>query len=254
MEHMSVDSEAVIEFGAPERPEREERPSRFAPLRDLGSDHRLPVLVAGIGAAAAFASLISEWQTTTVQGIAFSDGEVAEAEMFRANVIDLGGAGAAYLGGLFLVVTAVVLALFGPTPARRYARLAGFSLGGVQLALMLAVVQMLGENSLLISRFLSAQIGEREPEVAYGRGIWCALAGAVAALIALWLAERQEGEPRERRVKPRPAEEPENIPDAPLELSIAPAAPFAHLQGDQFPGSQLPGSQFPGDRDRPHRA
>ncbi|WP_127544240.1 hypothetical protein [Actinoplanes sp. OR16] len=238
---MSVDSEAVIEFGAPEKPEREGRAARLAHLRGLGSDHRIPVLVAGVGAVAAFASLISEWQTTTVPDITIigedGEGQIAESQMFPASLIDLGGAGAAYMVGLFLVVTTVVLTLFGPAAGRRYARLAGLSVGGVQLALLLAVVQMLGDSSLLISRYFGAQIGQEAPEIAYGRGVWCALAGVAAALVALWLAERAPS--GERRIKPRRVEEPESTPDAPLELSITPAEPFA---------------QFPGDRDQPHRA
>ncbi|MBB2944724.1 hypothetical protein FB565_004457 [Actinoplanes lutulentus] len=232
---MSSDSESVIEFGAPEAAEK---PRRFTYLRDLGSDRRVPALVAGIGGVAAFASLISEWQVTTMDNIAFVDGEPVQSEMFPANLIDLGGAGAAYLGGLFLLVTAVVLTLFGPVAGRRYTRLAGLSLGGMQIALLLAVIQMLGSQSLLVSRFLSVQINDDPPVVEYGRGIWCALAGVAAALVALWISDRApEPDDNERRVITRTDDE-EPLPDAPLELSITPSAPFA---------------QFPGDRDQPHR-
>jgi hypothetical protein len=236
MDRMSVDSESVIEFGAPEPgSEAGEKSRRLTYLRDLGSDHRVPMLVAGVGAVAAFASLISEWQTTTVRNVAFADGGPGQAETFTTNLIDLGGLGAAYLGGLFLIVTAVVLTLFGPQAGRRYARLTGLSVAGVQLALMLAAVQMLGDRSLLISEFLSVQLSEDPPEVAYGRGIWCALAGVAAALAALWISEN--------RFRPRSAErtpEPEDPEDqSPLDLTITPAAPFASVTAE---------------RDQPHRA
>jgi hypothetical protein len=236
MERMSVDSESVIEFGAPEPEENAPgaagKARRLDYLRDLGSDHRVPVLVAGVGAVAAFASLISEWQTTTVRNIAFADGEPAQAQMFKTNLIDLGGLGAAYLAGLFLIVTAVVLTLFGPPAGRRYSRLTGLSVGGVQLALLVAAVQMLGDRSLLISEFLSVQLSEDAPQVAYGRGIWCALAGVAAALTVLWISEKQ---PRSR--KPAPEQTPED--QTALELTITPATPFASAIAE---------------RDQPHRA
>ena len=54
-----MSQESVISFGTPER-------RSF--LRDLGRDHRLPVLTAVLAAAAAFGSLISEWQTTDLDG------------------------------------------------------------------------------------------------------------------------------------------------------------------------------------------
>ncbi|WP_229067368.1 hypothetical protein [Actinoplanes sp. DH11] len=229
---MSADSESVIEFGAPDE---DDRPRRLPFLRDLGGDHRLPALVAGLGAVAAFASMISEWQTTTVQNVFFEDGEPAQVETFPTDLMDLGGIGAAYLVGLVLLVTGVVLTLFGPEPGRRYARLAGFSVGGVLLAVLLAVVHMLGAESVLISRIASVGLGpEQQPDFAYGRGIWCALAAVTAALVALWLVDRRANTaPRQAR----PVED--VVPDTPLELSIAPAEPFA---------------QFPGDRDQPHRS
>ncbi|MEU4557378.1 hypothetical protein AB0F72_03250 [Actinoplanes sp. NPDC023936] len=223
---MSSDSESVIEFGAPEA---EDRPRRFAYLQDLGSDRRLPQLLAGLGGVAAFASLISEWQVTTVNTITLPDGELAQAEMFPAALIDLGGVGAAYLGGLFLLVTASVLTFFGPVAGQRYARLAGLSLGGVQLAVLLGLVQMLGDQSLLVSRFLSLELGENPPEVTYGRGLWCALAGVAAAVVALWLTGR---EPSSRPASSR-KKEIETVPDTPLELTITPATPFAVSSADR---------------------
>ncbi|MEU8239347.1 hypothetical protein AB0C07_13970 [Actinoplanes missouriensis] len=223
---MSSDSESVIEFGAPEA---EDRPRRFTYLQDLGSDRRLPQLLAGLGGVAAFASLISEWQVTTMDTVALADGELAEAEMFPTTLIDLGGVGAAYLGGLFLLVTAAVLTFFGPAAGRGYARLAGLSLGGVQLAVLLGLVQMLGDQSLLVSRFLSLQLGENPPVVTYGRGLWCALAGVTAVVAALWLSGR---DPSSRPASNRKREI-ETVPDTPLELTITPASPFAVSGADR---------------------
>jgi hypothetical protein len=213
MDHMSeTGSETVIEFG---------RTERLGFLRGLGRDHRLPPLVAGLGGVAAFASLVSEWQVTTVDGLVYGADEVGATKMLPADLFDLGGLGAAYVGGLFLLVVAVLLAVSGPAAGRRYARLAGFGTGGVLLALLLAMVRLLGDQSRLISRFYTIELDSEHLKVAYGRGLWCALAGVGAALIALWLARHEPEEPR-----PRPAQKTDLELDEPLDLSIAPAAPF----------------------------
>lgn len=233
MESMSSASESVIEFGASGR---EDTPRRMPYLRELGSDRRVPTLLAGLGGVAAFASMISEWQVTTMRDVVFADGEVGEARVFPAGLIELGGPGAAYLTGLFLLVTAVVLTLCGPAAGRRYSRLAGLGVGGVQLALVLGMVQMLGRRSLLYSPFLSVQIDDEAPAIDYGRGVWCALAAVAATLAALWLAGRAARPEHGPAPRSRSRVEDDSVPGTPLELSITPAAPFA---------------SFPADRDQP---
>ncbi|GAA4594991.1 hypothetical protein BJY16_001511 [Actinoplanes octamycinicus] len=226
-------SETVVEFG-PAEPPSGSRAGGF--LRGLGTDARLAPLVAALGAVAGFASLISEWQVTTVEGLEFNSDEVGETKMLPADLIDLGGIGAAYLGGLFLLVIAVVLTLFGPEAGRRYARVAGLGAGGVLLALLLAMVQLINDATRVIARFYTIDLSAENLKLAYGRGLWCALAGVAAGLLALWLSGRDSGPAapsRWRRSTPADDE-----PDEPLELSIMPTAPFA---------------SHPSDRDMPHQ-
>jgi hypothetical protein len=125
----------------------------------------------------------------------------------------------------------IVLTLFGPAPGRPYARLAGFALGGLLLALVLALVQLLSTTSVMIPQYYTPELDSMRME--HGRGLWCAMAAVGAALIALWLG------PRATRA-PEKADEPAEIDrEEPLDLSITPAAPFA---------------RFPGEVDQPHRS
>ncbi|WP_436525225.1 hypothetical protein [Actinoplanes sp. HUAS TT8] len=204
-------SETVIEFGEPKE--------RAGFLRGLSSDRRVRPLVAGLGGVAAFASLISEWQVTTVNGLVYGSDEVGETKMLRTDLFDLGGVGAAYVVGLFFLVIAVLLAILGPEAGRRYAKLAGFGSGGVLLALLAASIQLLGAQSRQMTSFYTLALDAGELKVALGRGLWCAIAAVVAALVALGLGGRDPEEPR-----PVPVAEPDE--DEPLELSIAPTEPF----------------------------
>ncbi|WP_430784863.1 hypothetical protein [Actinoplanes sp. G11-F43] len=223
--------DSMISFG-------DESPRRTY-LRDLGRDRRIPALTAGLGAVAAFGSLISEWQTTTLVSNGNFDADAGVTDrILPAELPDLGAIGGGYLVGILLLVTAVVLTLFGPETGRRHARLAGLAVGGVLLALLVAVLNHAGEVSLLIPRYYTDDLFGAEMRVAVGRGLWCAMAAVAAGLIALWM-------PRGEDTGVRPAPEPDDAEplDGPLELSIAPAAPFVPVPGD-----------FPGERDRPHRS
>ncbi len=211
MDHMS---ETVIEFG-----EATERPGF---LHGLGSDHRLPPLVAGLGGVAAFASLISEWQVTTVDGLVYGADEVGETKMLTTDLFDLGGVAGAYVAGLLVLVIAVLLAILGPEAGRRYARLAGFGAGGVLLALLVASIQLLGAQSRQVTSFYLIALDTEHLKVGLGRGLWCAIAAVAAALVALWLGGRSGGP----RTPEAPTAEPDEDEDEPLELSITPTAPF----------------------------
>ncbi|AEV89183.1 hypothetical protein ACWT_8176 [Actinoplanes sp. SE50] len=215
MVHMSeMDTGAVVEFGAPER-------AGF--LRGLGRDHRVAPLVGGLAAVAAFGSLISEWQVTTVDGLAFGSDEVGATKKLPTDLFDLDGVGAAYTVGLLILVVAVLLAVRGPAAGQRYARLAGLGVGGTLLALLAAMFRMLSGQSRLISRFYLIEIDTGHLKVALGRGLWCAVAGVTAAMLALWLSGRATAPapPVAARAVAAPDDEP-------LELSITPTAPFAH--------------------------
>jgi hypothetical protein len=240
MDRMSTETE-VVEFGGP----AEEKPPRRRPaiefLRGLATDRRVPVLVAGLGAVAVFASLVSEWQVTAVEPIDYEgDGEVRPVQLLPTDLFDLGGIGAAYLFGLFLLVMSATLVLFGPAAGRRYARLAGFGAGGMLIVLLLAMVQLLGSETRLISRYFIMELAAEQNAVSYGRGLWCALAGVSATLLALWLTSREpDSEEGPRWVRAATADEEEPGLEAPLDLTIEASAPFA---------------TFPGQRDQPHRS
>ncbi|HWS38805.1 MAG TPA: hypothetical protein VN408_39460 [Actinoplanes sp.] len=213
--------DSMISFG-------DDKPRRTF-LRDLGQDHRVPLLVAGLSAVAAFGSLISEWQTTTLDGLGFGGETAATARVLPTDLPDLGAIGAGYLTGLLLLTVAVVLTLFGPAGGRRYAQLTGFAVGGVLLALLVTLTPHLGETSLLIPRYYTVELTGDHVRVALGRGVWCALFAVCIALVAIRLPHRDRS-----LVTPEP-----ELRDEPLELTITPAAPFA---------------AFPGERDQPHRS
>lgn len=217
--------DTVISFG---------EPARRSVLRDLATDRRLPMLTASLAAVAAFGSLISEWQTTSVNETVVGSGEATGGWILSAGLIDLGAPGAGYLAGLMLLATTIVLALFGPAAGRGYARLAGFAVGGVLLALLLALVGPLGDTSLLIPRSFTLELSGEELRVANGRGLWCAIAAVGAALIALRLPATPADD-----VRPTAVARDTERPDEPLDLTISPVTPFA---------------SHPGELDQPHRS
>ncbi|GGN24855.1 hypothetical protein FHR83_008165 [Actinoplanes campanulatus] len=222
---MSQDSpaESVISFGASER-------RSF--LRDLGRDHRLPLLTAALAAVAAFGSLISEWQTTDLEGLAYGDGSLPGQRVVQTELVDMGAAGGGYLIGLFLLTITVVLTLLGPTEGRRYARLAGLATGGLLLAVLVTLVPVIADTSLIIPKYFLVDLADENLTIAPGRGLWCAFAAVILAMAALRLPE-----PRRREIaEPAPVET--AFPDD-LDLSIGPTAPFASL---------------PGELDQPHRS
>ncbi len=240
--------ESVVEFGPP--PERRRRWQTMGlPLR-LSGDRRLVPVAAVMAAVAAFASLVSEWQVTTVDRVVFG-GEGGELAV-PTGTADLGVFGTGYLIGVFGVTAMVVLAMFGPVAGRHYARLAGLSLAGVLAGMVLALGVSLGEQSRLVSRLYTLDLGEDQVQIAYGRGLWCALAAVLFALIALYLAGRHlpaagavvtadeaadDDDPvgvwSWRRPPAGPAEDDDPDDDEPLELTVSPAKPFTSLHDDR---------------------
>ena len=241
--------ETMIEFGSSSEPRRSARRwsvARFG--RDLAGDRRMVPLSAALGAVAAFASMVSEWQVTAVDGTAFGDGQVGE-KMIPADLADLGSVGAGYLAGLFLLVAALVLTMFGPVAGRGYARLAGLGVGGTLLGLLLALTAVLGDQSRIVSRLYTLEVNEGQLHVSYGRGLWCGLFAVVAALVALYLSGRHgpltvvagpeaaaasADDPAAARSWRRPRVDDEATgPDAPFELTVTSTKPFTSLADDR---------------------
>jgi len=242
----------VVEFGG-DAPVSRRRWQPSEVLRALATDRRAVPLTALLGALAVLVSLISEWQVTTVDAEEFTGGVGPHA--VSTGLIDLGALGSAYLIGLFPLAAAVVLTMFGPAAGRRWARLGGLCAGGTLLAVLFATTASLGSESRVVPNLYRMQFDKNQVQIAYGRGLWCAAAGVVLVMLALYLADRHQprvpappsasgGAPPEvadesawgwRRP---PAVREEADPDQPLELTVAPAKPFTSW-GD--------------DRDKPNR-
>ncbi|XVU25421.1 hypothetical protein ACQPZJ_51030 [Actinoplanes sp. CA-054009] len=235
-------AESVVEFG-PEPPSRQRRWPSGGVFRELAGDRRVVPVLAVLAGIAALASLFSEWQVTTVDAEVLSGDSGQRA--VAARIGDLGALGTGYLLGLFLVVPAVVLTMFGPPAGRRYFRLAGLSAAGTALGLLVALAAELGESSGAIDRVYEIALDGDQISLTYGRGIWCALAAVVLALAALVQAGRYLGRPdkvddeapapAETWSWRRPAGADERPPDAPLDLTVAPAKPFTSY-GDGISG------------------
>ncbi|MEU8816314.1 hypothetical protein [Actinoplanes sp. NPDC048796] len=234
-------AESVVEFG-PEPPTRRRWQSGF--VRELAGDRRVVPVLTGLAGVAALASLFSEWQVTTVDAEVLS-GDVGKRAV-AAGVGDLGALGTGYLIGLFLVVPAVVLTMFGPPAGRRYARLAGLSAAGTALGLLIALAAELGDRSGTIDRVYEIALDKDQISLTYGRGLWCALAAMALILAALHQAGRYLGRPDKvdddetsAPVEPwswrRPTSEDDKQPDAPLDLTVAPVKPFTSY-GDGISG------------------
>ncbi|WP_250031799.1 hypothetical protein [Paractinoplanes maris] len=239
--------EAVVEFGSEPAPRR----SRFTTSglgRDLLADRRTVPLAAALAALAGLVSLISEWQVTTLNASALGPG--GGERVLPSGIDDLGALGIGFVLSVFLVVPAVVLTLFGPSTGRRYARLAGLSVAGTQLALLFAVATTLGTESYVINPIFRVNLDEGETTIAYGRGLWCAFAGVLLVLAALYLAGRHlpagpppvtgagpatvddESDPVWSWRRPQ-AREADRSEDEPLDLTVAPSQPFTSLHDDR---------------------
>jgi hypothetical protein len=246
---------SVVQWGGDTRGDRRNAVSQL--LAGLVGDRRLVGLAAGLGAVALFASLISEWQITAVDGPTLGSEQVG-APLLPAGVGDLGAWGGGYLAGLFVLVASLVLLLAGPPGGRVYARLVGLSTGGVLLALLLALMSHLHDDSRALGSFFSAQLEDDKYAITYGRGGYCAVAGVAAVSLAMFLAGRHlptmtypapgaapAGAAQAGAVPDgaeqvvdwpwrRPAGDVDDeSPDVPFELTVGPTTPFTTLSDDR---------------------
>ncbi|MFG2051598.1 hypothetical protein ACGFIW_29715 [Micromonospora sp. NPDC048935] len=225
---------AVIEWGAVDPAPRR----RFGwSLAGFAQDPRLPLLLAGLGAVAGIASLVGEWLVMSLPNGGGPEGE-GTIEV-PAGVSEVGGFGVGYLVGLLGLVCTVALALRGTAAVRPNARLAGLTLAGALLAVLIAATATLNDPSQR-NFFYSPPDGFRAE---YGRGLVMAFAACVLFAAALRLTPAASsgtfaGPPDDdrpadappprlwrRRRNPNPTE---YDPPAPTDLTVTPAAPFAH--------------------------
>ncbi len=236
----------VVEWGD-DRPQHPRRSSRW--LGELVDDRRMVPLAAVLGGVALFASLISEWQVTVVDGVVFGESQVGERPI-AVGVADLGASGSGYLVGLLLLVASMVLLISGPPAGRAYARLIALSTGGALLALLAGVLSDLDANSRAFGPGEVFFLEEAQVSLTLGRGGYCAVAGVLAILLAALLAGRhlrtravpQPGgsvpaatphrgdDPDADRPWRRPGDPgDDDAPDVPFELSVSSAEPFTPL-------------------------
>ncbi|MEH1100997.1 hypothetical protein [Micromonospora sp. CPCC 205561] len=221
------DGTTVVEWGSAEP----DRPGRFGrTFSGLGRDRRLPLLLATLGAVAALASMLGEWQVMTIP----NSGPQGNTPLrVPGGVSDIGGFGVGYLVGLFALVCTVALALRGTAAVRANARLAGLTLAGALLGLLIATAASLDESGQRVF-FYSADDGFR---VEYGRGLVTAFVACVLFAAALKLATSgappteeaaDAGEPVGRRPRGRRNGDvaDDGLP-APADLTVGPALPFA---------------------------
>ncbi|GAB3950102.1 hypothetical protein GCM10027614_49990 [Micromonospora vulcania] len=194
----------------------------------------MPLLLAGLGAVAGVASLVGEWLVMTVPD--GGPGPDSSIEV-PAGLSEVGGFGVGYLVGLLGLVCIVALALRGTAAIRPNARLAGLTLTGALLALLIAAATTLDDPAQR-SLLYTAQEGFRAE---YGRGlvmafVACLLLGAALRLPAAALDggpagpaaddDLAGGAGRGWRRRQEPIEE--DGRSEPADLTVTSAVPFAH--------------------------
>jgi hypothetical protein len=262
MDFMSVDPqpttptpapppEHVVEIGAePGEPGTGRRRwSATEIATSLAADRRVVPLSAAVGGVALFGSLISEWQVTLIDASRSAESETGNRPL-AIGVADLGALGTGFLTGVFLLVIAVVMVLFGPPAGRGYARLIGLSTGGVLIALLAAIASTLDDHTRAIEGIFVLEFDQDQLRLSYGRGMWCAFVGVGAVLLALYLSARHmpfaapaadAGSPDEFAEPPpvvwswrRPrSESDDRPPDEPFDLTVSATRPFTSLSDDR---------------------
>ncbi|MEV0004424.1 hypothetical protein AB0H28_19375 [Micromonospora sp. NPDC050980] len=203
-------------------------------LAGLGRDHRLPPVLAGLGAVAGLASLIGEWLVITVP----NEGEDGNTTLrLPSGVAEVGGFGAAYLVGLLGLSIAVALALRGAPAVRQHARIAGLGLAATLIGVLAAAAASLQQLARRVLFFPT----EQRLQVEHGRGLVTAFLAVALLAATLHLAGRAGGRaadraddeatpddegPDERRARRRWGRDDE-APPGPADLTVEPTLPFA---------------------------
>ncbi|WP_341718181.1 hypothetical protein QQG74_31205 [Micromonospora sp. FIMYZ51] len=191
----------------------------------LGSDHRLPLLLAGLGAVAALLSLIGEWVTITLPS---GEGEGVTPVEMASGVTEIGGLGVGYVVGILLLGSVVALALRGTTAVRVNARVGGLALATGLLAVLAATAVTFDENRQI--PFYSAEDGFK---IEHGRGLVMAFGAVLLFAAALARAVPRSADasaepakqPRRTRSRQDDAEPDDDRP--PVDLTVTPTVPFA---------------------------
>ncbi|TCB92728.1 hypothetical protein E0H26_24105 [Micromonospora zingiberis] len=221
-----TDGPSIVQWGT-----EDEEPAGTGRLRQalagLGRDHRVPLLLAGLGTAAALASLLGEWVTVTIPTGGADSSDPVE---MPSSVSEIGGLGIGYLVGMLVLGATVALALRGTVAVRPNARVAGFALAVGLLAVLVATAVSLDDGG----RRAVVYSGDDGFSVEFGRGLIMAFVAVL--LFAAALARTSSGpdgsaaaEPGRRQPRPRrQAEEADEQADRPpIDITVTPTVPFA---------------------------
>jgi hypothetical protein len=205
---------AVVEWGT-------ETP-RLTSLRRMRWWHpAIPAVLAGLGSLALFGSLVGEWQVVTEQ---FDESFLAdESAQTTSGIGQTLVWGPAWLVGATLLASCVGLALFGPSPMRRYTRAVGLALAGALLIVLVGAVQDLRQEYLYYA-------GVEGLEVSVGRGVYAAF--GTVALFGLALGLAGIGARTEPAPVPAQRSGPPPDSDGPDDLTVGPAEPLTELSDD----------------------
>ena len=239
---------AVVAFGddAPTTDPRRHAVGRWALA--ITADRRLVPVIAGLAGVAAFGSLLGRWYTFTLPNAdATPTGDARDVSLhYGAN--DSGSFGTAYLLGIFALAVATVFVLAGPPAVRRASRLAGLTLAGGVLAMLVSVSVTYDDQAG--DRFFYG--GEEQFVFTTGSGLTSAYLAVGLVGLALFLAGRSVALARPPAAAvatealaapeadwawrpPRPARDEtaaEVAAAAPLDLTVQPARPFARPDND----------------------
>ncbi|MGI5212687.1 hypothetical protein [Plantactinospora sp. CA-290183] len=173
------DGAAVVAWGGADHDGRRTPPA----LARLGRDGRLVVVVAALGALAAFAAMADEWAITTLPpGITSSETPVQVAD----GLAQMSTFGTGYLLGILGLLGCLGLVFFGSVPVRHNLRILG-------LALAVGVLGVLATATLSLDALSDRwrMYGEVDGlRVDYGRGLILAYLGTAGLGLALLLAGR----------------------------------------------------------------
>ena len=194
--------------------------------------------LAALGAAAAFGSLLLDWQS--VRPVSDEDFILPSQGTGRFGIVGIFGWGSGWVLGAMVLVACTVLALFGEASARRHTRLIGLAAGGVLFGFLVAAAVSLSRSSLFSAGSPVEYEHGLEP------GVPLAFGSVLLLGAALWLAPRAvAGAPVAPATEPGPvagsgpadrapgrwpprraADPPDPADSGPADLSVARTDPF----------------------------
>jgi hypothetical protein len=235
---------AVVASGDGEPTTSRPHANRFGDwLVRVARDRLLPVILAVLAAAAGFTSLVTQWYSIVMPLTDVSPDVGGTEQTLTFTVGDLGTLGNGYVLGVLTLVVASTLAFFGPPALRPVLRLGGLALAGGLVGVLVALSLTFGHA--IERNYFDPNI---HLDTTRHAGLVAAFATVVLAGAALFLTGRRQftaapaaappaaATPDSAWQAPRPYRSGETAAEvaaaAPLDLTVQPARPFAHPDGD----------------------